>query len=63
MAVKIYNKDGEYITTMGIMRKMEFNEEVELIKALHPEYADCVFKKITKRELQPIQEVNNEKND
>lgn len=57
MAVKIYNKDGEYITTMGVMRKMEFNEEVELIKVLYPEYKECIFKPEKK------QEVNNEKND
>jgi len=28
MAVKIYNKDGEYVTTTGILKKMSFKEKV-----------------------------------
>jgi len=50
MAVKIYNKDGEYVTTTGILKKMSFKEEIELIKTLFPEYKDYKFKPIKKRD-------------
>lgn len=55
MAVKIYNKDGEYITTMGIikeykLRNFSFEQEIALIKILYPEYKECIFKPEKKQE-------------
>lgn len=51
MAFKIYNKNGEYMTTIGIIKNMDLEQEKALIIFLYPEYKECTFKAIKKETM------------